>query len=131
MATHSNPPGRFFEVWPALPIESWSDTAATLQLWMQMVGKIRLTLTPRINHGWNVTLYPTIRGITTSPMAYGTLMLQIDFDFLDHALLIATSEGDQTAIPLRPMTVAAPRWCRSRSPRMQRPESVLCSRSCP
>jgi hypothetical protein len=107
MAIQSNPPGRFSEVWPALPIEAWSDTAATLQLWMQMVGKIRLALTPPINHGWNVTLYPTIRGVTTFPMAYGSLMLQIDFDFLDHALLIATSEGDQTVIPLRPMTVAA------------------------
>jgi hypothetical protein len=107
MAIQSNPPGRFSEVWPALPIEAWSDTAATLQLWMQMVGKIRLALTPPINHGWNVTLYPTIRGVTTFPMAHGSLMLQIDFDFLDHALLIATSEGDQTVIPLRPMTVAA------------------------
>jgi hypothetical protein len=107
MAIQSNSPGRFSEVWPALPIEAWSDTCATLQLWMQMVGKIRLALTPHINHGWNVTLYPTIRGVTTSPMAHGSLMLQIDFDFLDHALLIATSEGDQAAIPLRPMTVAA------------------------
>jgi len=107
METQSNPPGRFSELWPALPIEAWSDTAVTLQLWMQMVGKIRLALTPPINHGWNVTLYPTIRGFTTSPMAHGSLMLQIDFEFLDHALLIATSEGDQTVIPLRPMTVAA------------------------
>ena len=106
MTTQSNPTARFAEVWPALPIDVWSDTSATLQLWMQMVGKIRLALTPPINHTWNVTLYPTIRGVTTSPMPYGGLMLQIDFDFLDHALVIATSQGDQTVIPLRPMTVA-------------------------
>src|SRR5579859_6520583 len=106
MATQSNPSTRFSEVWPALPIDAWSDTCATLQLWTQMVGKIRLALTPPINHTWNVTLYPTIRGVTTSPMAYGNLMLQIDFDFLEHVLLLRTSEGEQTAIPLRPMTVA-------------------------
>ena len=106
MAAQSNPSGRFSEVWPALPIEAWSDTCATLQLWIQMVGKIRLALTPPINHTWNVTLYPTVRGVTTSPMAYGNLTLQIDFDFLDHALLLQTSAGEQTVIPLRPMTVA-------------------------
>ncbi len=71
-----------------------------------MVGKIRLALTPPINHTWNVTLYPTIRGVTTMPMPYGALTLQIDFDFVDHALVIETSDGDRKTIPLEPMTVA-------------------------
>ena len=94
------------EVWPALPQSAWSDTCATLQLWMQIVGKIRLALTPPINHTWNVTFYPTIRGVTTSPMPYGTLMLQVDFDFVDHQLIVENSAGDRNTIPLVPMTVA-------------------------
>jgi Family of unknown function (DUF5996) len=106
MATQSNA-GRFSEVWPALPIAAWADTCATLQLWMQVVGKIRLALTPPINHTWNVTLYPTIRGVTTSPMSCGSRMLQIDFDFLEHVLRIATDTGDERTIPLEPMSVAA------------------------
>jgi hypothetical protein len=93
--------------WPSLPQAAWSDSCATLQLWMQVVGKIRLALTPPINHTWNVTLYPAIRGLTTSPMPHGKRMLQIDFDFLDHHLLVQTSDGQRGAIPLRPMTVAA------------------------
>jgi hypothetical protein len=95
------------QVWPALPYSEWSDTCATLQLWMQIVGKIRLALTPPINHTWNVTLYPTIRGVTTSPMACGSRMLQIDFDFLDHRLRVDTDRGDAQTIPLQPMSVAA------------------------
>ncbi len=95
------------DVWPALQQAAWGDTCATLQLWMQIVGKIRLALTPHINHGWNVTLYPTVRGVTTSPMPHGTRMLQIDFDFIEHVLLLQTSEGGRTTVPLRPMTVAA------------------------
>lgn len=71
-----------------------------------MVGKIRLALTPPINHSWNVTLYPTVNGVTTSPMPYGSLMLQIDFDFIEHLLVLQTSEGDRKTIPLEPMTVA-------------------------
>jgi hypothetical protein len=93
-------------VWPALPQAAWSDTCATLQLWMQIVGKIRLALTPAINHSWNVTLYPTVRGLTTMPMAHGSRILQIDFDFIDHLLLVETSDGGRSAIALRPMTVA-------------------------
>ena len=95
------------DVWPALPQAAWSDTCATLQLWMQIIGKIRLTLTPPINHTWNVTLYPTVRGLTTSPMPYGSCMLQIDFDFLDHVLVLETSDGARRSFALQPMTVAA------------------------
>jgi len=95
------------QTWPALPQSEWSGTCATLQLWMQIVGKIRLALMPPINHCWGVTLYPTVRGVTTSPMPYGNRMLQIDFDFVDHALVVETSTGGRKSIPLRPMTVAA------------------------
>jgi hypothetical protein len=106
MARTSSPSTHPSEVWPALPQSAWSETCATLQLWMQMVGKIRLVLTPPINHTWNVTLYPTIRGVTTSPMAYGSLLLQIDFDFVDHVLVVETSRCERKTIPLQPMTVA-------------------------
>ena len=95
------------EVWPALPQAAWSDTCATLQLWMQMVGKVRLALVPAINHTWNVTLYPTVRGLTTLPMPHGTRTLQIDLDFLEHMLVVETSDGARQTIPLKPMTVAA------------------------
>ena len=94
-------------VWPELPYVAWRDTCATLQLWTQVVGKIRLTLAPRLNHTWHVTLYPTCHGLTTSPMPYGNRMLQIDFDFLDHVLVIHLSDGSQETIPLKPMSVAA------------------------
>ncbi len=95
------------ETWPALPITAWADTCATLQLWMQVVGKVRLALVPPINHSWNVTLYPTIRGVSTAPMPYGRGLLQIDFDFIEHALVIESSESGRRTIPLKPMSVAA------------------------
>jgi hypothetical protein len=94
------------EVWPALPQAAWGETCATLQLWMQIVGKVRLALTPAINHCWNVTLYPTARGLTTLPMWHGARTVQIDFDFLDHVLLVETSEGGRRVIQLKPMAVA-------------------------
>lgn len=94
------------EVWPALPWAAWGDTCTTLQMWMQVVGKIRLALMPHINHTWGVTLYPTIRGVTTSPMPYGRGMLQIDFDFVDHILRIETNSGTRRSVPLTPITVA-------------------------
>ena len=94
------------ETWPALPQSAWSDTCATLQLWTQIIGKIRLTLVPHINHSWNVTLYPTVRGLTTLPMAHGHRMLQINFDFFSHQLLIDVSDGSRRTLPLQPMSVA-------------------------
>jgi hypothetical protein len=94
------------DIWPALPQTAWSDSCATLQLWMQVVGKVRLELVPPINHCWNVTLYPTVRGITTAPMPFGARMLQIDFDFLEHVLVLQTSSGGRVAFPLQPMAVA-------------------------
>src|ERR1700684_3918521 len=88
------------EVWPALPQGAWTDTCATLQLWLQMVGKVRMALTPPLNHCWNVTLYPTIRGFTTTPMAHGSRMVQIDFDFVEHQLVIETGDGGRATIAL-------------------------------
>lgn len=106
-ATESKATNRADDVWPALPQEEWSDTCATLHLWMQIVGKVRLELMPAINHCWSVTLYPTVRGLTTMSMPHGTRMLQIDFDFVEHMLLLQTSDGGRRTIPLKPMTVAA------------------------
>ena len=86
--------------WPELPTAAWRDTCATLQLWTQIVGKIRLTKSPWLNHSWHVTLYVTPRGLTTSPMPDGTRTFQIDFDFIDHRLRISTSDGAQRQFAL-------------------------------
>ncbi len=94
------------EAWPALPLEAWKDTYATLHMWTQIVGKIRKTLTPTINHWWNVALYVTSRGLTTSPIPYGARTFEIEFDFLDHKLAIRTSDGATVALPLAPRSVA-------------------------
>jgi Family of unknown function (DUF5996) len=94
------------EVWPELPYERWRDSCVTLQLWTQIIGKIRLSLTPWLNHSWHVTLYVTARGLTTSPIPFGTRIFQIDFDFIDHQLRIETSDGAQRQLPLRPQPVA-------------------------
>jgi hypothetical protein len=93
-------------LWPALPQAAWSDSCVTLQLWTQIVGKIRLALTPPLNQCWNVTLYPTVRGLTTTPMPHGHRLLQIDFDFIEHTLWLQTSDGGRASIKLRPITVA-------------------------
>ena len=92
--------------WPALPYAAWKDTRDTLHLWTQIVGKIRLSLTPWINHSWHVVLYVTARGLTTSPMPYGGREFQIDFDFIDHVLWIRTSDGHFRQLVLKPMPVA-------------------------
>src|ERR1035441_4173655 len=95
------------EVWPSLPLESWSDTCATLHLWTQIVGKIRLVQSPWVNHSWHVTLYVTSRGLTTSPIPYRARTFQIEFDFLHHQLAIQTSDGRMGTLPLEPQSVAA------------------------
>ena len=92
--------------WPALPLSEWKDTYETLHRWTQIVGKIRLTLTPPVNHWWNITLYITPRGLTTSAMYYKDRYLQIDFDFIDHLLLIQTTDYSTKSIALRPRSVA-------------------------
>jgi hypothetical protein len=94
------------EAWPALPLEAWQNTYRTLHLWTQIVGKIRKTLTPLINHWWNVTLYVTARGLTTSPIPYAARTFEIHFDFIDHKLDILTSDGLARQIALAPKSVA-------------------------
>src|SRR5579862_8028551 len=93
--------------WPALPWEEWEATASTLHMWTQIVGKTRLALTPLQNHWWNVPLYVTARGLTTSsmPCSRGDL-LDIEFDFLAHQLRFRCSSGAALAVPLRPQSVA-------------------------
>src|SRR6185295_8301021 len=85
---------------------AWSDTCATLHLWTQIVGKIRLTQSPWVNHSWHVTLYTTPRGLTTAPIPHGTRTFQLDFDFLTHELTIQSSDGGIADIPLEPQSVA-------------------------
>ncbi len=95
------------EAWPNLPLEAWSDTCATLHMWTQIVGKIRLAQSPWINHSWHVTLYVTVRGLTTSPIPYGNRTFQIDFDFIGHKLTIESSDGGVGGFSLQPQSVAA------------------------
>ena len=95
------------DAWPELqPLENWQDTCSTVHMWTQIAGKIRLTLSPHINHCWGSTLYVASRGLTTSPVPYGSFTFAIDFDFVEHRLLITTSSGEQRAFPLGPMIVA-------------------------
>ena len=91
--------------WPELRIADWRDTYATFQLYTQIVGKIRQALTPKTNQWWNVTLYVTPRGLTTSAMAYGDRTLSIDFDLLDHQLIVVDSDGNVRTVPLAPTPV--------------------------
>ena len=92
--------------WPSLPFAEWKDTAITLHMWTQIVGKIRLTLSPWTNHSWHVTLYVTSRGLTTSPIPHGSHTFEIQFDFIDHQLLIDKSDGARRTIALKPQSVA-------------------------
>jgi hypothetical protein len=94
------------EVWPELPLAAWAETRDTLHLWTQVVGKVRLALAPMVNHWWQVPLYVTCRGLTTSPVPYGTRTFQVNFDFIKHRLLILTSDGREESFPLRPGSVA-------------------------
>jgi hypothetical protein len=92
--------------WPSLPFEEWRETLATLHMWTQVVGKVRLAQAPHVNHWWQVPLYVTSRGLTTSPVPYERGTFQIDFDFIDHRLRIETYEGDSRELVLAPRTVA-------------------------
>ncbi len=94
------------ENWPELPLEQWKDTYATLHMWTQIVGKVRLALSPRINHWWEVPLYVNSVGLTTSPVPYGGGIFEVKFDFLQHQLVIQTNNGDQRVLPLAPQSVA-------------------------
>ena len=91
--TASNTDAASSGTWPALVYRDWQPTCETLHLWTQIVGKIRLTQTPWQIHSWHATLYVTARGLTTSPIPYGARSFQIDFDFVEHALVIRTDDG--------------------------------------
>ena len=93
-------------VWPDLAYAGWSETAATLHLWTQIVGKVRLSLTPWVNHGWQVPLYVSARGLGTSPIPFGMEALEMEFDFIAHRLLARTSAGEERLLALRPQPVA-------------------------
>ncbi|MGC1407783.1 MAG: DUF5996 family protein, partial [Acetobacteraceae bacterium] len=92
--------------WPELPFAEWAETCATLQLWTQVVGKIRLAHASLINHWWQAPLYVTSRGLTTSVIPYGSRGFQLDFDFIDHALIIQTTDGATEKVALTPRSVA-------------------------
>ncbi len=92
--------------WTALPLASWKDTLATLHMWTQIVGKVRMTLTPLSNHWWNVPLYVSSRGLSTSLIPYGERGFEMEFDFLKHELVVRTTDSQIKAIPLAPRSVA-------------------------
>ena len=94
-------------VWPELPTAAWRDTYATLRLWTQIVGKIRLSRSPWLNHSWHVTLYVNARGLTTSPIPDGARHFEIEFDFIDHSLRILASDGPRRQFPLAGQSVAS------------------------
>jgi Family of unknown function (DUF5996) len=94
------------ESWPALPLSEWADTYATLHMWTQIVGKVRLALSPRVNHWWEVPLYVNARGLTTSLIPYGDRAFEIQFDFLHHKLDIVTTDGESRSMRLSAFTVA-------------------------
>jgi hypothetical protein len=94
------------ERWPELPLAAWADTYATLHLWLQIVGKVRLALSPWTNHSWHVTLYVSPTGLTTSGIACGAGSFEIDFDFIAHRLRVRASDGRTAGFALVPQTVA-------------------------
>ncbi len=92
--------------WPNLPLAEWRDTHDTLHMWLQMVGKTRLALAPRQNHWWHVPLYVSSRGLTSTAIPYGDGAFEVEFDFIDHRLVVTTSDGATRTLPLRPQAVA-------------------------
>ena len=94
------------EDWPELPLEAWQDTYATLHMWSQIVGKVRLALSPRINHWWEVPLYVSANGLTTSAIPYSGGIFEVEFDFAHHQLTIKTNHDTSATLPLKPQTVA-------------------------
>lgn len=92
--------------WPSLPFQQWKDTCATLHMWTQIVGKVRMELTPLVNHWWNVPLYVSARGLTTSPIPYGSRPFELWFDFIDQQLMLEVSDGTRRMLPLIPRSVA-------------------------
>ncbi len=102
--------GKAIERWPALPLEAWKDTCDTLHMWTQIVGKVRMVLSPYMNHWWHVPLYVTARGLTTSPIpsrGESGSVFEVQFDFIDHNLLIVASDGTTRVLSLMPRSVAS------------------------
>lgn len=99
-------PGPDGAAWPGLRVASWTDTRATLHMWLQIIGKIRMTETPLVNHWWNVTFYVSPRGLRTGTMPYRARAFDAEFDFIDHVLVFRTSDGRRDTVALRPRTVA-------------------------
>ena len=93
--------------WPALPYAEWHDTAATLHLWLQIVGKLRVAQCPWVNHSWHVALQTTARGLSTRLIWHETRPFQVDFDFIAHRVLVRTVSGGEVSLPLEPQTTAA------------------------
>lgn len=94
------------ELWPALPYDAWKDTYATLHMWTQIVGKVALAQGPPLNHSWAIALHLTPRGLTTRTLPHGARSFTMEFDFIDHQLVIRTTDGDQRALKLEPRSVA-------------------------
>src|SRR5947209_6765559 len=94
------------DTWPALPLDAWRDTCATLHMWTQIVGKLCLALTPLTNHFWNSAFQVTARGLATPTLRAGSRALTITFDFVDHQLILQCSDGPMETIALQPQTVA-------------------------
>src|SRR3984885_1648502 len=92
--------------WPALSPSGWQATYDTLHMWTQIVGKTRLALAPMENHWWQIALYVTVRGLTTSPMPHGNHAVTVEFDFISHELIVRTDDGARHAFALTPMSVA-------------------------
>src|SRR5256886_8482452 len=97
---------RSANAWPELPLAEWKDTYDTLHMWIQIVGKIRLALTPLVNHWWNVPLYVNARGLTTSAIPCDQRSFELQFDFIDHKLVLLTSDGGVKTLPLVSQSVA-------------------------
>ncbi|MGH3919939.1 MAG: DUF5996 family protein, partial [Pseudonocardiaceae bacterium] len=93
------------EEWPALRVQEWADTRDTLHMWTQIVGKIRLAKAPMVNHWWQVPLYVSARGLTTSAIPHGARIFDIEFDFCDHQLRVRSSSGEQRSVALEPKSV--------------------------
>src|SRR5438309_5349230 len=94
------------ESWPHFPVAAWEDTRPSLQRWAQIVGKVRMALTPPVNHYWHVPLYVSAHGLTTSAIPYRSELFEISFDFLSHQLDITTSWRCSGSVPLHPISVA-------------------------
>jgi hypothetical protein len=94
------------DLWPALPYDAWKDTYETLHMWTQIVGKVALALAPPVNHSWGIALHVTARGLTTRPLPHGIRSFAMEFDFVDHWLIIKTADGDTRTLKLEPRSVA-------------------------